>query len=103
MNVCDNIGDAEEKQAIKKKKKRATKMIEVRNRSFSFNQLHHWWSPLLSILKPAEMMDLLLNHRYLCLIKRRLYKREFHGRVAGDSVVSFAAIGGVGSGALIRQ
>ena len=62
MNLYDNLDDEEEKQSIKIKIK-VTRMIEVKNRSFSLNQLHLWWSPLLSILKPAEMMDLLLNHR----------------------------------------
>ena len=58
--------------------------MEVKNRSFSLDQLHPWSSPLLSILKALGMMELLLNHRYLCLIKRLLYKREFYGKVAGD-------------------
>ena len=57
MNLHDNICDEEEKQSIKMKNK------SQKNRSFSLDQLHLWLTPLLSILKPLGLMDLLLNHR----------------------------------------
>ena len=41
MNLYDNLDDEEEKQSIKIKIK-VTRMIEVKNRSLSIDQLHLW-------------------------------------------------------------
>ena len=68
MNLYDNLDDKEEKQSIKMKNI-GHKNDRSQEQIFLDRPTAPLVEPLLSTLKPFGIMDLLLNHRKLCLIK----------------------------------